>query len=193
MPPQNQSTAPVSVWNCPELVPPIRSSSPLTTSTKPALLKSGPWGGIVVPNRVVPEVLFLKVPVLLTAPPAGAGDPENVPSATNSKVPPARLLIAAPWDNPRSPLNSVQRPWLLSAHPESCRLVPAPPLISMVALASTLMAPRLSVPLFQFSTAGCPGLPRTCTLPKPLHDERISSLPENTRVSGSRAPTWAEP
>src|ERR1019366_10399786 len=98
-----------------------------------------------------------------------------------------------PCARARSPLKAEQRPELLSAHPESCRLVPAPPLISMVALASTLMAARLSVPLFQFNMAGCPGLPRTCTLPRPLHDERISRVPENTRASGSRAPTSGVP
>src|SRR5664279_2745383 len=194
VPPQNQSAAPAAIWNCPELLPPIRLSWPLRSSTRPALLKSGPCGGIAVPNWVVPEVLFRKVPALLKEPPPGADDPENVPSANNSNVPPAKLLIAAPRDNPRSPLDNMQRPRLLSAHPESCRLVPTPPLISMVAFASMLRAARLSVPLPQFSTAVCAGLPRTWMLPSPLHDERISRLPvENTNVFGFRVPTWAVP
>ena len=195
VPPQNQSTVSVSVWNCPELTPPIRLSWPLRTSTRPALLKSGPWDELDGPELREARAGFPEDARVVDRSSHWEGRARKMcrpPSGLSFRQP--GLLIADPWARARSPLKMEQRPELLSAHPESCRLVPAPPLISMVALASTLMAARLNVPLFQFSTAGCPGLPRTCTLPRPLHDERISRLPvENAGGSGFKAPTWAVP
>src|SRR5262249_36507394 len=112
VPPQNHRTAPASVRNSPELVPPNKFSCPARTFTRPSLLKSGACDGTGVSNSVIALLVLRRVPALFNVPPNGPGVPKKVPSAFMRNLPLAQLFITAPPARPRSPVRISHTPEL---------------------------------------------------------------------------------